>query len=241
MFLPVIAILAFQFPGGAGSPQEQMGQQVHDLRDETKDSVPLYIEMFKNGISAEALSKLGDEFLKYSKPEQAQICFRAALKLKPELDAAKAGLKKSTARTDELFARINEYLEKKTKEKDFKYGCRSSAILFYLGRRQEAQDMLRELAREFGPNGEMAGLLRTFKMGETVQMNTERQLSREFVQAVADKDLDQALERYGHLIFLSLGQVPSDVYIERLKEGFAEKVDVEKVRQTADLLIQKNS
>ncbi len=76
-----MTLLAFQLAGGPPSPEAQMSAQINDLREETKNSAGYFLHMFKNGLDAEALSKLGDEYLKYSKPEQAQICFKASLKL----------------------------------------------------------------------------------------------------------------------------------------------------------------
>ena len=238
MFLTLMMTVCwYQVPGMGPSEKEQKQKQINMLHEESMEAAKIYAQLMQKGLDAGLLTQLGEEFVKVSKPIQAKACFGEALKLKADHQAAKDGLAKSEKRLAFLNGRLETFQKKMTKDNNYQFGCRSASILFHMGETTQALELLGDLRQQFGRNGEIMSMEKTFSSGDELRYSLMRDLSNRFSGSVKTGSLDGALEELGKLMFLSLGDLPVTPYMERLQKAFPKQVNHANLKTALQFLV----
>ena len=232
----LMCVYGFQVPGAAPNLEEQRARQMELLQEDAREAGKIYSKMMMEGMNADLLTQLGNEFIKAAKPVQAKRCFDQALKQKSDHPEALKGKTRSEERLAFLNGRMEEFTKRMTKEQNYQYGCRSAAILFHMGYTDQSLDLLEDLERQFGSVGEIASMERTFAEGNKLRYGLMRQTANEFGRNVQSGKLDPALIKLGELTFLGLGEIPFDPYIDLLKKQFPDKLDGARLKKVLNFL-----
>ena len=186
-------------------------------------------QLFAKGPDAALLVELGDQFVNISKPIQSKSVFSAAKALDANNEAAEKGLKKSVDRVAWLENRIKTFTAEIEKEHDPITYNRRAAILFHMGRYQEALDSL-DIGLEKNPGSrDVLGLKRTFEQGLRIEHIARGILDQKFSEALSEKAPEKALTEFGKIVFTSLGRVSATNYLERLSKTYPD-LEMKKIK-----------
>jgi len=209
---------------------EQIAKQRDARRIEARDAVAVYMDLFKKGPSAADLARLGDEYLKMSKPIQAIEQYSRALELQADLAPAVKGRETATRDLEEKNALIEKFQAQEEQENKPEFVCRRAAVLFHLGYMGDAVDIIHEAEKRFVGNDELLGLEATFKAGIAVDTIVVKSVLRDFYQAIASKEADKALTNLAEYQFFSLGTGNPGKLIQLVGETFPDQCDPNKIK-----------
>lgn len=208
-------------------PQQEdlMGQfqkQVEIRREDAKSVVAIYLELFKNGVNAEGLDKLGLAYMDQRKPIQAAAIFEHALSLDPNFKDLKTHSDAAKQEVDQKNAKMAELEDRERLEKSPARACGRAAILFHLGFLGDAVDVLDDARKAYPLDQDVPGLLATFKMGIAVDTIVVKMVLQDFDAALQARDEDKALSALAAYHFYSLGTGDASKLVERISTTFGD-------------------
>ena len=206
--------------------------------EESKVPGETYALLFQKGGQADLYSRLGELYLKQSKPIQANRHFKEALKLDPKSKEASEGAKTAKERINYLGDRIKYFMDKKQKDKNYQHDCSKASILFHLGFPHDAFETLSKADQEFQNNTEIGYLRGTFEKGVAINKMALQAVRDDFERSVAGKQFHKALENLGQLLFLSLGRIPTEPYLQTLKKEFPDEFSKMPIGETIALVAE---
>ena len=165
-----------------------------------------YSELFREGKELDAYNRLGFLYQDISKPIHAKYFFGEALKIDPNNQEAKEGVSVSEERIAYLESRIQTFNEEIAKTQNHQKYCAKAAVLFHLGKAADALNVLDGYLQSDASNREVLGLRNTFLQGLEAKRQAHLFLEQQFQQAIAGKQLDQALTNLGQMVFYLSGQ-----------------------------------
>ena len=191
-------------------------------------------KLFVKGPDAELLSEVGQQFLEISKPIQAEMAFVAAKKLDAKNETVGKGLDKSRERLKFLEGRIKKFTEEINASHDPITYNRRAAILYHMGRYQEALVSLDKGFEKNPTSRDIFGLRRTFEQGVRLEHTARAMMEEQFTAALSQNTPEQALSEFGKIVFSSLGKVEATDYLGRLSEKYP-KLDMKKIKDVLAL------
>ena len=205
--------------------QDFKNPQVANLLKESREPSQHYARLFQNGAVAEVIYQLAESYKKISKPIQAQVLYQKALAIDSQHAGASKGLEEANRRLAWLDQRIKTLDEESQKNNDHQKLCGKAAVLFHLGREEDALDTLQAGHQKFTgtqASYEIRSLYATFRRGQDDTDKAVAVIEREFDAALAAKNLQMAFESLGGIAFLRYGRVLHGPYLEKLIQVFPE-------------------
>ncbi len=213
---------------------DKLGVQVENLIAESENAGLSFVKIFQNSKDAASLTALADEYVNISKPIQAKHFYKLALDLDPKSEAAKAGLTKSEERLKYLDGRIALFDGEIKKTNHYTKYCSKAAVLFHLGRENEAMVVLDAALEKHQADPKALRQIRalryTFQQGVAIKRRAVSELASLFSKALSDKQLVPALGHLGQMAFLNQGKRLPENLIDKLTALYPNEVDAKHLK-----------
>jgi tetratricopeptide (TPR) repeat protein len=220
--------------------RDMLGPQANLLISESLPAGQAYAKLINEGKSVDMLNALGEYFTTVGKPMHARSTYEKTLALNAQNETAKSGLATSKERIEYLAGRLQHFESEYQKTNNYQNRCSQAAILFHIGKPREAITLLKELQEAGEVNQEIQGLQYSFQQSFFLKKMALEVLAADHRQALGDKNLEAALVSLGQMIFLSMGEMPTQPYFERLETVFPEEFDKNRIAKLTAYVIDWN-
>lgn len=233
-FVCFLSLLCPVFGQGVMDPE----QLENSRKLEGVEAANAYLELFQvETMTSDQLVKLGDAYYKNGRPIQALNVFMEAEKLDAESALVKERLKIAKERVQQKNKLLESFAQKEKETQNVEFLQRRCAVLFHLGYKRDAIELLSGGEETYGSSPIILGMLNSFKAGYNVDMRILRISLDEFKTALNGKDQKEALRALGAFIFFSEGRMNLEKLLGDLKATFGDSLNYEHIKAVGNLIV----
>ena len=187
----------------------------------------LYRQILEQGPTGNAYAELAKLFFEDDKPIQARFYYELALSLNPENKEFKDQWKKVEKRIALLEKRFQEFNDIANTKNDITGFGSMAAIKFHQGYYREAFQIVQTAVDQYGDDPRIAPLRGSFNQEIQLLAQSVDVLYKQFQKMVDEGNNSKALESFGQMIFISLGNPQVFDLLKSIKESHPEAIQEE--------------